>query len=526
MSAKQTHMRHAVVIGAGIGGLCSAARMCASGFSVTVLERQADPGGKVRTLPSESGAADAGPTVLTLRHIFDDVFANLDERLDDHIELHKLPIIARHFWPDGTKLDLHDRLDANRKAIKEFAGPEAEAEFMRFNAETKALFVALSPTMMEKPQPSPVDLATTFLRHPALLGAMAPMQSLRGKLAHRFSDPRLAQLFNRYATYVGGLPHQSPALLSLIWQAEAAGVWSVKGGMQSLPKALEALCKRHGARFQYDTEVTSVSCEDGHVKGVEYNGGTTIETDLVIFNGDPRALAKGALGPDVTGVAQQTLNTPRSLSAVVWSFDAVPRGLDLEHHNVFFTDPSIPEFEELQAGLFPREQSIYVCAQDRGPGMQKSPGMRERFEIILNASPLGTGPAPEMEFQICQTRTFEVLRRFGLTFDPLPGQANLTRPADFEALFPESSGSLYGQSPHGLTAALKRPRARTSIKGLYLVGGGTHPGAGLPMAALSARHAVETIMEDQTSPSTSRLTAMPGGMSTGSATIRAGQSRS
>ncbi len=515
-----------MVIGAGIGGLCSAARLCASGFSVTVLERQAGPGGKIRTRPSESGPVDAGPTVLTLRHVFDDVFANLGERLSDHLELHKLPIIARHFWPDGTTLDLHDRLDTNRKAIKEFAGPEAEADFMRFNAETKALFVALNPAMMEKPQPSPVELASTLVRHPALLAAMAPMRTLRGKLTQRFSDPRLAQLFNRYATYVGGLPHQSPALLSLIWQAEAAGVWSIQDGMQALPRALEAFCKRHGARFQYDTTVTSVSCEDDRVKSVEYNGETTIETDLVIFNGDPRALAKGALGPDVTGVAQQTLNTPRSLSAAVWSFDAIPLGPDLSHHNVFFTDPSSPEFEELQAGLFPRQQSIYVCAQDRGPGMQKSSGVRERFEIILNAPPLGTGPEPEMEFQICQTRTFEMLRRFGLTFDPLPRQANLTRPADFEALFPESSGSLYGQSPHGLTAALKRPRARTSIKGLYLVGGGTHPGAGLPMAALSARHAVETIMQDQTSPSTSRPTVTPGGMSTGSATIRAGQSRS
>ncbi|MEO1107813.1 MAG: 1-hydroxycarotenoid 3,4-desaturase CrtD [Pseudomonadota bacterium] len=526
MSAKQTHMRHAVVIGAGIGGLCSAARLCASGFSVTVLERQVGPGGKIRTLPSESGPVDAGPTVLTLRHVFDDVFANLGERLSDHLELHRLPIIARHFWPNGTTLDLHDRLDANRKAIKEFAGPEAEAEFMRFSAETKALFVALNPAMMEKPQPSPVELAATLIRHPALLGAMAPMRTLRGKLAQRFSDPRLAQLFNRYATYVGGLPHQSPALLNLIWQAEATGVWSVQGGMQGLPKALEALCKRHGARFLYDAAVTSVFCEGGRVKSVEYNDGATIETDLVVFNGDPRALANGALGSDVTGVAQQTMNTPRSLSAVVWSFDAVPQGPDLSHHSVFFTDPSSPEFEELQAGLFPRQQSIYVCAQDRGPDTQKPPGARERFEIILNAPPLATGPEPEMEFQICQTRTFEVLRRFGLTFDPLPKQANLTRPVDFEALFPESSGSLYGQSPHGLTAALKRPRARTTIKGLYLVGGGTHPGAGLPMAALSARHAVETIMQDQTSPSTSRQTVTPGGMSTGSATIRAGQSRS
>ena len=526
MNAKQSHARGAVVIGSGIGGLCCAARLCALGFDVTVLERHAGPGGKIRTLSSETGPVDAGPTVLTLKHVFEDVFADLGERLEDHLALHKLPIIARHFWPDGTKLDLHDRPDANLEAIKEFAGPKAEADFTRFGAETKALFDALNPTMMDQPQPSLSTLAATFLRHPFLFWAMAPLQSLGTRLTRRFEDPRLSQLFKRYATYVGGLPHRSPALLSLIWQAEAAGVWCVEGGMQTLPQSLEALCRRHGARFYYDTGAASIACENGRVKSVECDDQAAIKTDLVVFNGDPRALAKGALGPDVANVARQTLNAGRSLSAVVWSFDAVPKGPDLAYHNVFFADPSGSEFRELQAGLFPRQQSIYVCAQDRAPGRRPRPGARERFEIILNAPPLGTGPNSDMEFPICLTRTFDVLHRFGLTFEPRPGPANLTRPADFEALFPESSGSLYGQSPHGLTAALKRPRARTAIKGLYLVGGGAHPGAGLPMAALSARHAVETIMQDRTSPSASRPTAMPGGISTGSATIKAGQSRS
>ncbi|WP_233421944.1 1-hydroxycarotenoid 3,4-desaturase CrtD [Ruegeria profundi] len=526
MNPTHPQARQAVVIGAGIGGLCSAARLCAAGFDVTVLEQHDSPGGKIRTLPSDSGPVDAGPTVLTLRHIFDDVFRTLSERLDDHLDLIKLPVIARHFWPDGSVLDLLDKPETNRKAIAAFSGQKAQAEFRQFQKDTKALFVALDQPMMNTPEPTPISLGATILRHPKLLPAMAPLRSLSSQLAHRFSDRRLAQLFSRYATYVGGLPHQSPALLSLIWQAEAAGVWCVQGGMQALPKALEALCKRHGVQFRYNSAVASIECEDGQISRIALDDGTYIQTNLVIFNGDPRALAAGALGPDVATVAPQTLTTDRSLSAVVWSFDAVPHGLDLSHHNVFFTNPDSQEFHELQAGLFPREQSIYICAQDRGPQARHEPGTPERFEIILNAPPLRPFPQPEMEFQTCQTRTFDVLRRFGLIFDPQPGPTALTRPADFEQLFPESRGSLYGQSPHGLMAALKRPRARTPIKGLYLAGGGTHPGAGLPMAALSARHAVETILQDRISTLASRQTDMRGGMSTESARIRHGQSRS
>ncbi|MEM1006200.1 MAG: 1-hydroxycarotenoid 3,4-desaturase CrtD [Pseudomonadota bacterium] len=526
MNATPTHARDAVIVGAGIGGLCSAARLCAAGFNVTVLEQHSGPGGKIRTVPSRSGPVDAGPTVLTLRHVFDDVFASLAERLDDHIHLTKLPIIARHFWPDGTVLDLHDTLQANRKAVAWVFGARAEAEFLRFHKETDALFTALDTPMISQPQPSQMRLAATMLGHPSLIGAMAPLRTLRKQLEHRFSDPHLVQLFARYATYVGGVPQRSPALLSLVWQAEAAGVWCVQGGMQCLPKALEALCKRHGVTFEYNKPVAAVVTSGKSVSGVQCTDGCTIDADLVVFNGDPRALAAGALGPDVAHVAPQTLTTDRSLSAVVWSFDAIPAGRNLSHHNVFFTAPGSQEFQALQAGQFPREQSIYVCAQDRGPETTQSPGTAERFEIILNAPPLGSFPQTDMEFQTCQKRTFDLLRRFGLIFDPMPGPASLTRPVDFETLFPCSTGSLYGQSPHGMTAALKRPRARTSIQGLYLTGGGTHPGAGLPMAALSARHAVETILQDRTLTSAFRQTDMRGGMSTVSAPIKAGQSRS
>uniref|UniRef100_A0AAN0NJ81 FAD-dependent oxidoreductase n=1 Tax=Yoonia rhodophyticola TaxID=3137370 RepID=A0AAN0NJ81_9RHOB len=119
---------------------------------------------------------------------------------------------------------------------------------------------------------------------------------------------------------------------------------------------------------------------------------------------------------------------------------------------------------------------------------------------------------------------FNRFKDFGLTFDPVPGPQTLTTPHGFDALFPASQGSLYGRSPHGLTAAFKRPTARTAIPGLYLCGGGTHPGAGVPMAVLSARHAAAAIMTDHALQSTSPQTDTRGGMSMGSAT--AGPKRS
>jgi 1-hydroxycarotenoid 3,4-desaturase len=210
------------------------------------------------------------------------------------------------------------------------------------------------------------------------------------------------------------------------------------------------------------------------------------------------------------------------LSAFVWGFAAEPHGVPLTHHNVFFCNDPKTEFGDIAAGRMPRDATLYICAQDRGG--DATPTGLERFEIIMNG-PAGHQATPEEEFQ-CRTRTFETLRNMGLSFTPTPTPDKLTTPARFAKAFPGSDGSLYGRSPHGMMATFQRPTARTALPGLYLCGGGTHPGAGIPMACLSGKHAAAAILSDLASTSTFPATATPGGMSTGSATMASAQSRS
>jgi 1-hydroxycarotenoid 3,4-desaturase len=216
---------------------------------------------------------------------------------------------------------------------------------------------------------------------------------------------------------------------------------------------------------------------------------------------------------------------PRSHSAWVWAFAARPRGLPLAYHNIMFSGDPAKEFHEIAQGKMPSDPTLYLCAQDRAAG---DPAGQERFEIILNAPPVPPDGSMnlEEEDQLCRSRTFQTLQRFGLAFDPIPEPDALTGPARFARMFPGSRGSIYGLSPHGLTAAFRRPGARTALPGLYLAGGGVHPGAGVPMATLSGRHAAEAIMQDRASTYRSVPTAMPGGMSTASPTTVAARSRS
>jgi 1-hydroxycarotenoid 3,4-desaturase len=484
-----------------------------------VIEAAPAPGGKARALPSAAGPVDAGPTVLTLRHVFDDLFALLGESLDDHVTLVPQPILARHWWPDGTRLDLYPDVEANAGAIEDFAGAREALAFRRFHAATAALYDAFEAPVMRAPRPHLPGIAAAALRQPALWPALMPWATLGRMLRQRFRDPRLRQLFGRYATYVGGLPDHVPAVLGLVWQAESRGVWGVEGGMHRLAAALAALAARAGASFRYDTRVERIVRQGGRVAAVETDRGPGLACDHVVFNGDPRALAEGLLGEAPRRALPRAATAPRSLSARVWAFAARAEGLPLVHHNLFFAADAAAEFGPLAIGRTPAAPTLYLCAEDRLHG--RAPAGTERFEIILNA-PAGAGaeappdpPDPD-EADRCRTTTFRTLDRFGLRLDPWPDTRALTQPSDLARLFPGSQGAIYGRSPHGALATFRRPTARTLLPGLWLAGGGAHPGAGVPMAALSGMHAAAAILSDRGSTSASRRTAMPGGTSTAS----------
>ena len=511
-----------VVVGAGVGGLSAALRLAHAGHTVDVVEAAPGPGGKMRTRDSAAGPIDIGPTVMTMRDVFEDLFASVGERLSDHVTLHADHVLARHWWRDGSTLDLFAEPEQSAAAVRAFAGPRAEAEFRAFSATARTLYDAFDRPVMREPSPNLAGLTAQVLARPGLIPAMAPGLTLARSLRLRFSDPRLRQLFGRYATYVGGSPYLSPAILGLIWNSEARGVWSIEGGMHRLARAIHALAEARGARFHFGTHVREIETDGARVAGVTLSTGRRLPAGRVLFNGDPKALHDGYLGDGLRAAVPKRAVAPRSLSAFVWGFAAEPRGVHLAHHNVFFcADPAL-EFGDIAKGRMPRDATLYVCAQDRG-GMARPEGL-ERFEIIMNGPPGHT--ASDEDRETCRTRTFETLARMGLDFSPAPEVTHLTTPADFDTAFPASDGSLYGRSPHGMMATFHRPGARTKVTGLYLCGGGTHPGAGIPMACLSGRHAAEAIETDLASTSTCRPTAMPGGMSTASPTMANGPSRS
>jgi len=489
--------KHIVIVGAGVGGLASAMRLAHHGARVTVLDQLSSPGGKMRTVASQAGPVDAGPTVLTMKHVFEELFTETGAALENYASLKPEAILARHFWEDGTILDLVSDHDQSYKNVETAFGANSAAEYLQFTNDSRALFDAFEAPVMTASAPTFRDILQTIFNSPSVLRKMAPHSSLARHLPSHFSDPRLAQLFGRYATYVGGSPYASPALLSLIASAEAQGVWYVEGGMHNLAQAMTKRAIELGAVFHFGAHVDRVEFQNGKPAAV-HTQSDRYPADVVLFNGDPKALNEGLLGPTLTKAVPSKFTSPRSLSAAVYSFAAQPEGPELAGHNVFFANDPRTEFEPIAQGQMPSQATLYVCAQDRFGGT--IPKSAERFEIIMNAPHIANATHPTDEgYDICQTLILSRLQDFGLRFNPPPAIQSLTIPQDFAKMFPASNGSLYGRSPHGMTAAFQRPTVRSKKTGVYLVGGGVHPGAGIPMVTLCAKHAAAAIISDLTS---------------------------
>jgi 1-hydroxycarotenoid 3,4-desaturase len=507
-----------VVVGAGIGGLVSALLLAAEGAQVTVLERAARPGGKLREVTVDGHPIDSGPTVMTMRGVFDAIFAQAGARLNEHLSLRLATILARHSWPDGSRLDLHADVERTAEEIRRFASAADAAGYRAFCARTAEVFETLDESFMQNAAPSPIGLARSAGF--GGIGAMTrirPFSTLWRVVGDYFRDERLRQLFGRYATYCGSSPFLAPGPLMLIAHVEQQGVWTIEGGMYRLAEALTDLGRARGVAFRFGAEATEIVVSEGVASGVRLVTGETIAASAVVFNGDPVALATGLLGTQAAGAVTGWKPEDRSLSALTWSIRGRTRGFDLSRHTVFFSGDYRREFDDLVAGRLPADPTIYVCAQDRDADDGAHDGGSERLFILVNAPACGPDTLSEAEIASCEKRMIARLTQAGLVISAPERARKMTRPQDFAALFPATGGALYGRASHGWAASFQRPTARTKIDGLFLAGGGAHPGAGLPMAALSGRHAATAASRYLASTGRSLPAAMPGGMWTPSA---------
>ncbi len=513
-----------VVVGAGVGGLCAAIRLAAAGVPVEVFEKEASIGGKMRRLEVGGAGVDGGPTVLTMRWVFDELFRATGAPLEAYVELAPLPTLARHYWPDGSSLDLYADRERSAEAIGAFAGAREAEGYRAYCAYARHILEAVEGPFLRSPLPGLRDLfSLRGLGAAARVGRIDAGRTMWKAISSFFRDARLRALFGRFATYVGSSPLRAPATLNVIAAVEQAGVWAVRGGMYALAEALLARAGELGVRVHAGAAVDEIVVgPGGRAAGVRLAGGGVVAARAVVSNGDGADLARLAPGAGRGRLAGPPAE--RSLSALVLTARARPAGAELAHHTVFFPSNYENEFRALfDEGRVPDEPTAYVCAQDRGP-FGPAPGggpEGERLLVLINAPAGGDRPGayPPEETDAWVAKILTRLRGAGLELRPTA--LSLTTPRDFARLSPSSGGALYGPASHGMTAAFSRPASKTGVPGLYAVGGSVHPGAGVPMAALSSAICARALADDLGLTGPSLVVATSGGTSTGSATAAA-----
>jgi 1-hydroxycarotenoid 3,4-desaturase len=554
-----------LIVGGGVAGLASALELAVAGLNVTVLERAPVIGGKLHQVFVGEVGIDSGPTVFTMRWVFEDLFAKAGTTLEQELTIEQQHILARHAWSEHERLDLYANREQSAQAIKEFAGAGEADRFLKFCDLASTAYRTLEKAYIRSQRPSMASMhADIGLRGMKVLFDLGLFQSLWNSLSRHFKDPRLHQLFSRYATYCGSSPLHAPATLMLIADVEMQGVHVVKGGMSELAKAIARLAQKNGAAIRTNSHVDKILVKNNRACGVALANGEIIEADSVIFNGDVNALRSGAVGiAELSSGAKELGNhkagdtgpgkvapsqyarkafgpgqddlSKRSLSALTLSMHAQTSGFPLVHHNLFFNTDYASEFNDVFAKhRLPRKPTVYLCAQDRrdsglGSSAQdraqhpaqstalgsEAQSLTERLLVLINAPATGDRHTfTEAEISECTQASFALMKRCGLTIDHNPANTRISTPTQWHQRFPATGGALYGHATHGWMSAFGRHSSASAIPGLYLAGGSVHPGPGVPMATLSGRLAAETLMAHLGLTKMSRRVVISGGMST------------
>lgn len=489
-------MASVVVVGAGMGGMAAAARLSTQGHTVTVVEQAERAGGKVQTYRRDGFAFDTGPSLLTLPAVYRDLFLKTPVRrkgasLEDNVDLRGLDPAFGYRWADGVTAVLPGS-NSNRvaAALGAALGGSAERDWQRFSRRSADLWAATRVPFLESPLSGPRDLLP-HLRKWSDLRTVAPWKSLRGLGNEYFDDPRLVTLLDRYATYTGSDPRKSPAALAVIpFVEQTFGAWHIGGGVGGLADALYQRCLDRGITFRFTTDVTGVRTGSGRACGVTVAGGEPLHADVVVSDADATNLYAHLISDPAGRAPLKKLRraTP-SLAGFVMLLALRGRTPGLQHHNVLFPTNYDAEFDAI-FGRTPHpvdDPTVYVCSPD-DPAMR--PDGNEAWFVLVNAprhDPAhGVDWADPAVVDRYRERVLDVLADRGHDVRPRLLWSETRTPADLERTTRSPGGSIYGTSSNGTRAAFLRAANRSPVPGLFLVGGSTHPGGGLPLVGMSA----------------------------------------
>jgi phytoene desaturase len=481
---------HVVVVGAGLAGLSAAMRLAGAGRTVTVLEREAIPGGRAGRLDIESSDGtyrfDTGPTVLTMPDLIADAFDCLGEEMTDWLTLEPVAPLYRSFYPDGSVLDVHSDVDQMADEIERVISPQEAAGYRRYVDFVSKLYRYEMKDFIDRNIDSPLDLVTPDL---ARLVALGGFRKLTPKVRQFLKDPRTERIYSFQAMYAGVSPYDALAIYAVIaYMDSVAGVFFPKGGMHAVPAAMAAAAEKHGVDFRYSTEVTSIETVGDRAVAVITADGERIAADTVVLNPDLPVAYRDLLGREPWSVRRLTYS-PSCFLLLAGSSATYSK---IAHHNIHFGRSWQGVFDELidKQQLMSDPSILVTNPSHSDPSL--APDGKEIYYVLFPTPNLDAPIDWRTEGPRYRDEVVRTLEKRGYVgFGDAIEVEDVTTPLDWQARGMER-GAPFASAHSFFQTGPFRP-GNLWGENVVFTGSGTQPGVGVPMVLISGRLAAERI---------------------------------
>jgi phytoene desaturase len=480
-----------VIVGAGLGGLSAALRLAGAGRQVTVVEREAGPGGRCGVLEIAGYRFDTGPSVLTMPSLIADALACVDERLEDWLELGPVDPLYRAYYPDGSRLDVRADPDAMADEVARVCGAAEAAGYRRYVRFVSALYRHEMADFIDRNIDSPLDLLTPNL---ARLAALGGFRKLAPKVGQFLKDPRTRRVLSFQSMYAGLSPYDALAIYAVIgYMDSVAGVYFPKGGMAAVPRALAGAAEKAGVGFRYGVEVTRVETSNGRANAVHTAAGERIPADVVVLNPDLPVAYRDLLPPAATPRRVASLRySPSCFLLLAGSAAAYSQ---IVHHNLHFGRA----WREVFAELIDRRQlmsdpSLLVTNPTHSDPDLAPPG-RSSYYVLVPTPNLDAGIDWDVIGPRYRDEVVDRLERMGYAgFGAAIEVEDVTTPADWRRRGMERGTPFAAAHTFRQTGPFRPDNLAPGLENVVFVGSGTVPGVGVPMVLISGRLAAERIV--------------------------------
>lgn len=475
----------AAVIGSGVGGLAIAIRLAQKGYELTVFEKNDHVGGKMSEIRGDGFRFDTGPSLFTLPELVNELIELTGEKKEDYLQYTKLDNICTYFYEDGTRIRAFGGPQKFADEIEEQTG-ESSKKVIRHLSKCRVLYDLTADIFLF----NSLHRINTYLKWKVLKAVMLSykldaLTTMHKRNASRFRDPRVIQLFNRYATYNGSNPYEAPATLNVIGHLEhSMGAYFPVKGMRSLATGLESLARKAGVSFQFESRVDRIIVEKSRAVAVNVNN-EKIPFDLIVSDSDIHLFYQNLL-PGVKPYKTNEKNLSSSALIFYWGIRGEFPSLGL--HNILFSQDYKAEFQHIfHDHIIYRDPTIYIFISSREVSSD-APENAENWFVMINVPP-DTGQDWEKLIAGARRNIIQKINRIVDTnIENLISFEQVGSPRTIEKNTLSWKGALYGDHSNSrYSAFLRHSYKHRSIKNLYFIGGSVHPGGGIPLCLASAK---------------------------------------